>query len=102
MSMPSTPDGSARPERVVVHVYAAEGTHDENVQPVTIVIDGSVPTKPTRELQQAMYATEGAALAEAIWRACPGGTVDALIVALMVRRASLYRIPFGDVVVGRL
>ena len=77
-----------------VSIYRAQGIRDEGVTPVTIVIEAEVPSKPTAAEQAAMYASEGAALAEAIWGACPGGTVDGLIAALLARRASLFRVTF--------
>lgn len=78
-----------------VAIYRAEGIRDESVHPVTIVIEATVPTKGSPAEQAALYASEGAALAEAIWGACPGGTVDALIAALLARRASMFRVSFG-------
>jgi hypothetical protein len=80
-----------------VHIYRADG---EEAQPVTIHIERRVPAinhPDAARVGYARFASEGAALAEAIWSACPGGTVDALIAALLTRRASLFRVTFPEV-----
>jgi hypothetical protein len=81
-----------------IHVYRADG---EEAQPVVIRVEQPMPAiqydLPVGEFTQrasARFASEGAALAEAIWSSCPGGTVDALIAALLTRRASLLRVAF--------
>lgn len=79
-----------------VEIYRAEGVlHEDQVEEVTINIRHPVPTKATATEQKAMYLSEGAALAEAIWLGCPGGTIDALIAALLARRASMLRVALG-------
>lgn len=81
-----------------VHLYRADG---QDPQPVLIRIEHEAPQfdihMPSSEYARqagARFASEGAALAEAIWASCPGGTIDALIAALLVRRASLLRVTF--------
>lgn len=81
-----------------VHIFRADGPE---VEPVLIRIEHEAPELP-RDLPSgeyakragARFASEGAALAEAIWSSCPGGTVDALIAALLARRGSLFRVTF--------
>lgn len=81
-----------------VSIFRAEG---DEVEAVVIRIEHPMPPfpfdQPTSDFQaqaRARYASEGAALAEAIWSSCPGGTVDALVVALLSRRACLLRVAF--------
>ena len=77
-----------------VNVFRAQGVLAEDcVEQVTINIHQEMPDVAA-DRSRAYFASEGAALAEAIWAACPGGTIDALIQALLVRRASLLRVPF--------
>lgn len=81
-----------------VNIFRAHGDPGrDEVREVVITITTPCPTKETREAQAAFYASEGAALTEAIWSSCPGGTVDALLAALMVRRASLLTLAFREV-----
>lgn len=76
-----------------VDIFRAQGIRDEDmVTDVDITIAQPMPDVPA-ERSRAFFASEGAALADAIWASCPGGTVDALIVALMGRRASMLRVP---------
>lgn len=82
-----------------VHIYRADGTAGEGVQPVVIRIEREAPPisyddPDFARKTGARFASEGAALAEAIWSSCSGGTVDALIAALLARRASLFRVTF--------
>lgn len=81
-----------------VHIYRADG---EDTEPVTIRIERRLPKIPDvgtdyARKASARFASEGAALAEAIWSSCPGGTMDALIAALLARRASLFRVTFPN------
>jgi hypothetical protein len=78
-----------------VNLYAAEGFRDDDSPlSVAIVIDRTVPGNRSTEQMRALYASEGAALADALWSSLPGGTVDALMAALFARRASLFRVTF--------
>lgn len=79
-----------------VHIYRADGP---DVEPVLIRIEReAVPITYAdpdfARKTSARFASEGAALGEAIWSSCSGGTVDALIAALLARRASLFRVTF--------
>lgn len=71
-----------------VNIFRAQGVGGEGVDGVTINIHQPMLDVPT-EKARAFFLSEGAALAEAIWTSCPGGTVDACIEALLRRRASL-------------
>jgi hypothetical protein len=80
-----------------VQIYRADG--GDEVQRVVIRIEHEAPRigyddRNYAAKAGARFASEGAALAEAIWASCPGGTVDALIAALLARRASLFRVAF--------
>jgi hypothetical protein len=81
-----------------IHIHRADGS---GVEPVVIRIDGqlpeilySLPSPEFKEQAEALFAEQGAALAEAICSSCPGGTLDALLAALLTRRASLLRVRF--------
>lgn len=77
-----------------VNIFRAQGIrHEDNVDEVTITIAEPMPDLPA-DKSRSFFASEGAALAEAIWASCPGGTVDAAITALLTRRASELRVPF--------
>lgn len=76
-----------------VDVFRAQGVVSQDaVSEVVIRIQHPMPDVPS-ERSRAFFASEAAAIADAIWSSCPGGTVDALIVALMSRRASILRVP---------
>ena len=71
-----------------VEIYRAHGVVGQDaVEEVTIHIRHEMPdVDPDRT--RAFFASEGAALADAIWAACPGGTVDMLIRALQARQSA--------------
>ena len=74
-----------------VEIYRAHGVVGQDaVEEVTIHIRHEMPDLgpafPDRV--RAFFASEGAALADAIWAACPGGTVDMLIRALQARQSA--------------
>ena len=77
-----------------INIFRAQGVLAEDlVEQVTINICEEIPDVDS-DRSRAFFASEGAALAEAIWSSCPGGTVDALIQALLARRGSLLRVTF--------
>lgn len=78
-----------------VHIYRADG----EIEPVVIRIEREAPPISYGDPEfatktSARFASEGAALADVIWSACSGGTVDAVIAALLARRASTFRVAF--------
>lgn len=81
-----------------VNIRKREPTRDEPVEGVAIIIDGKLPPPGERMgTAGAAFADDGRALASALLETLPGGTVDALIAELLIRRASLFRVRFGDV-----
>jgi hypothetical protein len=83
-----------------VHIYKADGVWRED-PPESVVIrieneapqlDHGLPSGEYARIAGERFAAEGEALAEAIWSACPGGTVDALLAALLTRKSSLLRV----------
>ena len=80
-----------------VNIFRAQGVlAEDDVDQVTINIHEEMPDVES-DRSRAYFASEGAALAGAIWASCPGGTIDALIQALLARRASLFRVTFPEV-----
>lgn len=79
-----------------VNVSRADGS---DVEPVLIRIDHALPDIPGHgpervEKARAEFAAQGAAIADAIYESCPGGTVDALLSNLLARKASQLRVRF--------
>ncbi len=79
-----------------VTIHRADGP----VQPVVIRIEHEAPeTPPTSDYAQqaaARFQEQGESLADALWEALPGGTIDALLGAMLTRRASLLRVRFAQ------
>lgn len=80
-----------------VDIFAAQGLEfeEDRDDSVHIYIRTPMPDQRSREAAYAFHASEAAALCDAIWTYCPGGTVDALIVALMQRRSDVLRVVAG-------
>jgi hypothetical protein len=83
-----------------VHIHRADGHAVSGpVEPVLIRIEREQPPVPYSDPNfaaraSATFQDDGSALAEAIWDTCPGGTIDALIAALLFKRASMFRVKF--------
>jgi hypothetical protein len=78
-----------------VSVYKASATFShEEVQGLRITANAPVPDHQTLEMAAAIYDREGAAIAAALLEHLPGGTVDAVLRHLLLKRASLLRVPF--------
>ncbi len=85
-----------------VHVFRAEPTRpDKPVKPVTIVIAGEQPPSDlwTADAQRYELANDAEAIADALFDALPGATLDALLVRMLERKASSLRVvlPGGEV-----
>lgn len=65
----------------------------EPIPDLLIHVHVALPTADGSQAELA-YARDAARLAGALWDALPGGTIDRLIVELMDRRASLFRVGF--------
>lgn len=74
-----------------VRAYRAQAARpDKPVEQVTIEIDDEIPASGVAFEEQART------LASVLWETLPGGTIDALIAEMLKRRASKYRVPFGN------
>lgn len=70
------------------------------VQPLIVRVTSRLPVddmpgEPV--LWQTFYHAEAVKLADALWDTLPGGTVDQLVVELLSRRTSLFRVGFMTV-----
>lgn len=75
----------------VLTMYRREGlSRDEHVPDLEVYVTRKLPP----ECDPEVYRADAEALARHLWYALPGGTVDRLIVELMERRASLFRVGF--------
>ncbi len=71
-------------------VCKADPIGETEVQPVTIVINGTLPEIQLDEVELA-YNLDAQALANALFYSLPQGTFDRLIIKLMKRKTSIYR-----------
>lgn len=62
---------------------------------LTIEVHEQIHDVGSLEEARVLHSRQGTALADAILASLPGGTVDALLVELMRRRASLLSVPLG-------
>lgn len=75
----------------IVNVYHADGG-----DPARIAALDEIPKMLDPGQARVFYNQQGAILADALWSALPGGTLDVVIARLLERRASLFRVPFQD------
>lgn len=85
----------SEPVRVVA-VHKRDGLHrNEQIPDAEIATCQELPADLMSLV--GVYATDGQQVADLLWDSLPGGTIDALIIALMQRRASLMRVGFLSV-----
>ena len=80
-----------------LRLFRASPIGDREVQQVTIEIHDEMPecnSTMTLTKYHQLHVQQGAALADVLFQSLPGGTIDELLAEMMVRRASLFRIPF--------
>ncbi len=91
------PDDSPR----AVHVHRAEPVGDAPpVEPVAIMIDLDQPPAPDNASYVAAargrFVADAKAIADALYGHLPGGTLDALLAEMLVRRGSQLRVPLAS------
>jgi hypothetical protein len=82
---------------VIKEIRVCHATADEDVSLVVRVTEPiTTPSYAldTGEELRRLYDEQGRMLAEHLWASLPGGTMDQLLVRLLERRASLFRVPF--------
>jgi hypothetical protein len=77
-----------------INFYRAEPINDHGGEPTPIA--EQIPAMGVENFSvkdaQALYATQGRVLADALYDSLPGGTLDELLAELLQRRASLFRV----------
>ena len=69
--------------------------HADGGEPVRIALVEEIAVSLDVGKAREVYHEQGQILADALWSALPGGTLDILIARLLERRASLFRVPFS-------
>lgn len=79
----------------ILDLSRAQPIGDRVAPKVTIRISSEFPKsdRPCHAVE--LFAEEGQTLEQALWESLPGGTIDALIAALLTRRASRFVVAFG-------
>lgn len=70
--------------------------HADGGDPLRIAALEEIPRILDVGKAREFYNQQGQTLAEALWSALPGGTLDVLVARLLERRASLFRVPFQE------
>jgi len=64
--------------------------------PLTVVFSDNVPELVSLDALARYYRAKAIELVDAFIKVAPGGLVDAVLVRLLERKVSLFRVPFGD------
>ena len=83
--------------RTVLPIYKAAPIGEQRVPDLTITCACEIPEVGGTGWEyraSALYNGEGKALEAALLATLPGGTYDALLRAMLERRASFFRVPF--------
>lgn len=87
---------------IELHLHAADTRGFAHDAKLLIVIDEVIEETASHwenadeyyDAITAIYQNEAETLCEALWRSLPGGTVDALLREMLLRRASKFRVPW--------
>ena len=75
-----------------IHILKASALGDEEVPNLTIEIIKPVGEVTSLKEARRLHTEQGVILADALIKALPGGTYDALLAEMMRRRASLFSV----------
>lgn len=82
--------------RNLARVYKASPIGSQIVNSLTILIDQEIPECPSLDESRKLHAEQAEILVDALVEALPGGTFDALLIAMMQKKVSLFRVPFVE------
>lgn len=87
---------SNKNETAVIKVLRAGSIGDRHPPKLVLEVVEQISIKCSISAKEAriLFDLEGATIAEALIQSLPGGTIDALLVELMRRRASLFAVSF--------
>ena len=85
------------PKNLFTELYRAQPTGETQPPVVRITINDIVPDHVNLYAARAFYRAEAKILADALYKALPGGTIVALLVELLDRAASRLRVSHFDV-----
>lgn len=89
-----------RSEHIELRLFGASEINGVTPPTLTLTISERIQdSKKNGELRR-IYQNQGQVLAGCLFCALPGGTIDALLVELMSRRASLLSVPLNPGVSG--
>jgi hypothetical protein len=77
-------------------IHRAHRLGDRVPTPLLISVRDEFPHGLELEDALQVHTEDANALEEVLWKAIPGGTYDALLRAMLLRRASHFVIPFAD------
>ena len=82
-------------EPVVIKVLRARSVGDHHPQKFILEIVEQIDTDVFSSIKEArtLFNLEGATVADALMKSLPGGTIDALLIELLRRKASLLAVP---------
>lgn len=76
----------------IVSVFHASSTGSREVPALQIQATKPIPSMESPDEARELHATQAARIAAALFESLPGGTVDALLVEMMRRKASLLSV----------
>lgn len=76
-----------------IWIYKACPIGNQPVLPLTIQIDQEIPDCNSLDEARKLYAEQAKILVDALGEVLPGGIFDAVLVALMEKKVSLFRVP---------
>lgn len=76
----------------IVSVFHASSTGSREVPALQIQATKPIPSMESLDEARELHATQAARIADALFESLPGGTVDALLVEMMRRKASILSV----------
>lgn len=79
-----------------ISICKAQGFREKPIESVTISFVDEVPNCKTLQDAHDIYDADGKALCEILFSVLPGGTVDRLMAAMLLKKATSFKVPLFD------
>ena len=77
-----------------METFKAQPIGTQHVPDLSIIAKLEIPGCNDLGLAADFYRTEGQKICDALYASLPGGILDGIMCAMMIRRASLFRVTF--------
>jgi hypothetical protein len=81
----------------ILHIFKAQRTlRDLEIPTTTLQIEREIPNSNDLKEAEQIYQKEAETICEALYKSLPGGTFDHLVIEMLKRKVSLFKVSHSE------